>query len=304
MSRVQVPPIKCQGIKTKLVPFIKEHINWDGKEMWIEPFLGSGVVGFNVNPKQAIFADTNPHIINFYQQINEREIKPSTVKRYLVDEGKKLSEGGKDYYYTVRKRFNEHHNPLDFLFLSRAGFNGVIRFNSKGGFNVPFNHKIERFSKAYVTKVVNQVRAIYKLCQLNSYQFLCQDFGDTLAVAKEGDFVYCDPPYVGRHVDYFNGWGDSEELRLFELLSHTRAKFMLSTWHSNEHRRNPYIDQLWSKFTIVDRSHFYHVGAKETNRKPMLEAIVMNYEPIVEEENLEDYHQLKLLEKAVDYTAT
>lgn len=304
MSKVQVPPIKCQGIKTKLVPFIQEHIDWDGKGVWIEPFLGSGVVGFNVNPKRAIFADTNPHIINFYQKINEKEITPSIVKRYLVDEGKNLSEGGKNYYYEVRARFNEQHNPLDFLFLSRAGFNGMIRFNSKGGFNVPFNHKTERFSKAYITKVVNQVRAVYKLCQLNNWQFLCQDFGTTLSMAREDNFIYCDPPYIGRHVDYFNSWDDSEELRLFELLSNTQAKFILSTWHSNQHRSNPYIDQFWSKFTIVNRNHFYHVGAKETNRKPMLEAIVMNYQPIIKEEILEEYHQPRLLEKVVDYTPT
>ena len=304
MNKVQVPPIKCQGIKTKLVPFIQKHINWDGKGVWIEPFLGSGVVGFNVNPKQAIFADTNPHIINFYQKVNEGEITPPVVKQYLVDEGRKLSENGQDHYYEVRARFNEQHNPLDFLFLSRAGFNGVIRFNSKGGFNVPFNHKTERFSKAYITKVVNQVRAVFTLSRLNNWKFLCQHFSSTLSMAREGDFIYSDPPYAGRHVDYFNSWDDDDELKLFELLSNAQSKFMLSTWHSNQHRTNSYIDQLWSKFTIVNRSHFYHVGAKEANRKPMLEALVMNYQSPIEEEVLAEYHQPRLVEKTVDYTAT
>lgn len=98
MSKVQVPPIKCQGIKTKLVRFIQDHIQWEGEGVWLEPFLGSGVVGFNINPKQAIFADTNPHIIKFYQEINEGDITPSVVRRYLVEEGEKLSAGGKDYW--------------------------------------------------------------------------------------------------------------------------------------------------------------------------------------------------------------
>jgi len=88
----------------------------------------------------------------------------------LGDAGKKLSKNGQDYYYEVRTRFNERHNPLDFLFLSRAGFNGVIRFNRKGGFNVPFNHKAERFSKAYVTKVVNQVKAVGENWQVSDEQ--------------------------------------------------------------------------------------------------------------------------------------
>jgi DNA adenine methylase len=301
MGRVQVPPIKCQGIKTKLVPFIREYINWDGKGRWMEPFLGSGVVGFNVNPKRAVFADSNPYVINLYQRINEGEITPSIVKRYLVEEGKKLAEGGKDYYYEVRTRFNKYHKPLDFLFLSRAGFNGVIRFNSKGGFNVPFNHKPERFSKAYITKVVNQVRAVHKRCQLNDWQFICQDFGSTLAMAIEEDFIYCDPPYVGRHVDYFNSWDDSEEERLYALLSQTKAKFMLSTWHSNQHRDNPYIAKLWSNFVIVNREHFYHVGAKEVNRKPMLESIVMNYEIRDGLPTTVEYQQLRLLEQTIRY---
>lgn len=302
MNKVQVPPIKCQGIKTKLVPFIQNHLTWDGQGVWIEPFLGSGVVGFNVNPKRAIFADTNPHIINFYQQINEQKITPITVKQYLIEEGQKLSQIGKAYYYEVRTRFNEHHRPLDFLFLSRAGFNGVMRFNRKGGFNVPFNHKTERFSKSYITKIVNQVAAVAERCRFNAWQFVSQDFSDTLAMARQNDFIYCDPPYAGRHVDYFNGWGDEEEVRLFELLSKTEAKFILSTWHSNEHRHNHYIDQLWSNFTLIKRSHFYHVGAKEHNRKPMLEAIVMNYETETKEVVAPDYHQPQLLEAVAPYT--
>ncbi len=307
MNKVQVPPIKCQGIKTKLVPFIKDHIEWNGQGIWVEPFLGSGVVGFNVRPKQAIFADTNPHIINFYQGINDKQITPATAKKYLVSEGAKLTKQGKDYYYEVRSRFNQHHDPLDFLFLTRACFNGIIRFNRKGGHNVPFNHKPERFSKAYITKVVNQVDAVYKLCQFYDWQFQRQSFDKTIVLASEKDFIYCDPPYVGRHVDYYNSWNDDEELQLFTLLSTTKAKFILSTWHSNQHRDNPFIDRLWSKFVIVNREHFYHVGAKEKNRKPMLEAIVINYEPSNKNStsvNTVTYHQPRLLEKSAPYTTT
>lgn len=51
---IMVPPIKCQGIKTKLVEWIKSNISsYDG--IWYEPFMGSGVVGFNIRPKKAVF---------------------------------------------------------------------------------------------------------------------------------------------------------------------------------------------------------------------------------------------------------
>jgi DNA adenine methylase len=63
--KVIVPPIKCQGIKTKIVPLIKQIMQLNGTGRWIEPFMGSGVVGFNVMPQNAIFADTNPHLYQF-----------------------------------------------------------------------------------------------------------------------------------------------------------------------------------------------------------------------------------------------
>jgi DNA adenine methylase len=300
--KILIPPIKCQGIKSKLVPWIKANIDWSEEGRWIEPFVGSGVVGFNVRPKYALFCDNNPHIIEFYHEINEGNITPPIVRRFLEREGKLLSESGKDYYYEVRRRFNKEHNPLDFLFLNRSCFNGMIRFNSQGKFNVPFNHKPERFSKAYVTKIVNQVRAVYKLCQMREWGFVCQDFRKTLPQAEETDFVYCDPPYIGRHTDYFNSWSSELESELFRLLSTCPGRFILSTWHSNKYRRNPYIEQFWANFRIVTREHFYHVGAKEENRNPMLEALVMNYQPQLEERaSAEELVQLQLLETRGTY---
>lgn len=305
MAKVAVPPVKCQGIKTKLVPWIKRQIRWSEDGRWIEPFLGSGVVGFNVGPQRATFCDNNPHIIRFYQDVNSGKTTPAVVRSFLEQEGALLSKRGGDYYYEVRDRFNRTRDPLDFLFLSRSCFNGLMRFSSKGKFNVPFNHKPERFTKTYITKVVNQVRSVRHLCEINECEFVCQDFRETFSSVEEGDFVYCDPPYTGRHTDYFNTWGEDEEAELFRLLSSCEARFILSTWHSNEHRSNLYIDQFWSGFHIVTRDHYYHVGAKEKNRKPMLEALVMNYVPPVEKmEGVEHYSQPRLLEARTDYSTS
>ena len=70
-DKVFVPPIKIQGIKTKLVPFIQSRLALERDTVWVEPFMGSGVVGFNAAPKTAVFADINPHIVGFYNQIKE-----------------------------------------------------------------------------------------------------------------------------------------------------------------------------------------------------------------------------------------
>ncbi len=279
MARIIVPPIKTQGIKTKLVPWIKDHTQMKGSGKWIEPFMGSGVVGFNIRPSKAVFSDNNPHIIKFYQEINSGKITAGIVRNFLEKEGAILKERGKEFYYEVRERFNDSHEPLDFLFLNRSCFNGMIRFNRKGGFNVPFNHKPERFAKSYVTKIVNQVKNVQELCKLNQWKFVCQDFEKTFKLAEKEDFIYCDPPYAGRHTDYFNSWDEEKDRELFNLLSRTKANFVLSTWHSNEYRENQRIKDYWSNFHIVTQSHFYHLGAKEKNRKPMLEALVMNNMP-------------------------
>lgn len=134
-------------------------------------------------------------------------------------------------------------------------------------------------SLAYITKIVNQVDWVAKRASLSDWTFLHQDFRITLSRATETDFIYCDPPYAGRHTDYFNTWDETQEKVLYESLKATPARFILSTWHSNEHRDNPAISTLWSDFNVITREHFYHVGAKESNRKPMLEALVTNFEP-------------------------
>ncbi len=272
--KVLVPPIKSQGIKTKLVPWIRCLVPGDFHGRWLEPFMGTGVVGFNVAAGDALLRDTNPHTIAFYASISQGETTAPKVREYLAIEGLKLREIGQDHYYAIRKRFNEQHAPLDFLFLNRAGFNGMIRFNRKGDFNIPFCRKPDRFAQAYVTKIANQVQATSDLFQGRRFNLAVQDFETTILEAREGDIVYCDPPYIARHADYYNGWGDEDERRLYDLLKSTGAKFILSTWAGNEHRRNPYLDELWDEFEIVTREHFYHVGGNLDNRKPMTEALV------------------------------
>lgn len=276
-EKVYVPPLKIQGIKTKLVPLIKQRVVMQADAVWIEPFMGSGVVGFNVAPHKAIFADINPHIIEFYNQIKSGVITANVVHNFLEREGKLLEQGDEEYYYTVRTRFNNENNPLDFLFLNRACFNGMIRFNKNYEFNVPYGHKPKRFARAYVTKIANQVAHVEKLLKTHSWEFLCQPFETTIAMAGQNDFLYCDPPYIGRHVDYYDSWDEQSELSLRHAIVKSGAKFMLSTWDHNDYRKNKYIETVWRDCQKITQEHFYHVGARETNRNPVIEALLTNY---------------------------
>lgn len=281
--KVIVPPIKSQGIKTKLVPWIKDLVAIANKEgKWIEPFLGTGVVAFNSGYKKAILNDTNPHIIKFYKGIQDKTITDPLIRQYLQKEGKLLSEAdndGYEHYLEVRSRFNSgDFSSYDFIFLSRAGFNGMMRFGKKGNWNIPFCKKPDRFAQAYVSKITNQVKAVSQIIQPEpDWIFYNKSFAQIIPLATENDIIYCDPPYYGRHVDYYNGWTENDEELLFQLLSETKAKFILSTWHHNDWRENEMIKKFWDKFNIVTKDHFYHNGGSIENRRTIVEALICNF---------------------------
>ena len=299
--RTIVPPIKCQGIKTKLVPWIKSMVPPDFDGMWIEPFMGSGVVAFNVIPEHALLADANPHLIQFYKSVSAGSITAASTRLHLETEGAELLRSNGEHYYEIRERFNRRHDPLDFLFLNRACFNGLIRFNRKGEFNVPFCRKPDRFARPYVTKVCNQVKGIADILTVRRFTFVHQDWRDTIHEAQSDDLIYCDPPYIGRHTDYFTNWDERSEIELAQLLWDVSSRFVLSTWHSNKYRKNPFIDRLWSDFHVFTREHFYHIGAREANRNAMREAVVVNYAITPSERGSPIVVQERLLERPSHY---
>ena len=93
-ERVHVPPIKTQGIKTKLVPWIARCAPSDAETVWVEPFMDSGVVGFNLAPRRALFSDTNVYIIDFYRSIQDGELTAASCRKFLESEGARLNSRG------------------------------------------------------------------------------------------------------------------------------------------------------------------------------------------------------------------
>lgn len=305
MAIVTVPPIKSQGIKTKLVPWINDLILTSGTDLnarWIEPFFGTGVVGFNSPMRGAhIVGDTNPHIINFYRAVQNGEVTQYTMRAYLENESRLLAQAddeGYAHFRLVRDRFNQEHSPYDFIFLSRAGFNGMMRFNRHGDWNIPFCKKPDRFAPAYVTKICNQIEHVSRIIKHKQWEFNNVPFVETIERAEPGDIIYCDPPYFGRYVDYYNGWTEQDEHELFEALSRTRAKFILSTWHHNDFRPNEMIERYWNRFNVTTCEHFYHGGGHIENRHAIIEALVFNFE-LQEKVEAEPVRQLELFAEVV-----
>lgn len=273
-KKVHVPPIKTQGIKTKLVPWIARCAPSDAGTVWVEPFMGSGVVGFNLAPRRALFSDTSVHIIDFYRSIQDGELTAASCRKFLESEGARLKSRGGDYYYEVRDRFNESHDPYDFLFLNRSCFNGLMRFTRQHRYNVPYGHKDDRFSKAYITKIVNQLEYVQSKIAENDWEFTAMRYEDTIDAAPSGSFIYCDPPYIGRTSTYYDSWDEGKEKRLHDSIMDNGCKFMVSSWHHNDYRSNESIDTLWADCHHFLADHAYIVNGKN---RPVVEVLLTNY---------------------------
>ena len=274
-SKIIVPPIKCQGIKTKLVPFIIDNVKRNSSGRWIEPFVGTGVVAFNVLPDRALLNDKNKYIISFYKKLQNKEITSYSVREFLEYHGSMLEQKGGEYYLEMREKFNNNGDPLYFLFLNRSAFNGMIRFNRKGQFNVPFCQKPNRFSKAYITKICNQVNNVADIIKNRDWEFTNLPWQSAFNNAKEEDCIYLDPPYIGRDTSYVGEWFEEEAIELSDYAHRTPANVCLSMWKENEFRKNNHLYDYWNDFTWYEQNHFYHIGAKESNRHPMIEVLAI-----------------------------
>ena len=83
------------------------------------------------------------------------------------------------------------------------------------------------------------------------------------------------------------------------LLKQLPCDFILSTWHSNEFRKNTLIEQNWNdpRFHVLLREHFYHVGSSEDLRHPMIEALIANFPVNANRAPVKEMEQLAFFER-------
>lgn len=274
-----IPPIKIQGKKTKLVPRIMEIAQEQLDEhpeidTWVEPFLGSGVVAFNCpnKIKKVIVNDINPHIIKFYKGIADGVITPEKIREVFTEHSKKLLTGGNDYYNEVKNRFNQTFETMDFLFLTRTGFNGVMRFNGSGKWNVPFCKLNDRLSNKVIEELSRSVEELSHLFGTKTFTFYNTSFEEVLEVSPTNSIFYCDPPYYGLAVQYFKGWGKEDEIRLNQMLKD--KVFIYSTWLNDGIKDNPMIDEYWKDFDVEGKAHKYNVAEKSSERNQVVEGLI------------------------------
>jgi len=237
------------------VPALREL--WQGHATCrlVEPFVGGMSVALGLRPERALLNDINPHLINFYRWLQKGfEIR---IERTYQ----------REVYYRHRRHFNEliqdgredsREAAELFYYLNRTGYNGLCRFNKKGGYNVPFGRHLS-------------VRCLEDLSLyvsvLEGWRFKCTDFA-SLSLGPD-DFVYADPPYdveftAYNAVDF--GW--DEQVRLANWLAAHKGPVVAS---------NQATDRILELYGDLGFEIALHDGPRRISctgdRKPALEML-------------------------------
>jgi len=181
------PPLKWAGGKYSLLEKIAKYLPEGGR--LVEPFVGSGAIFLNLEYDEYYLSDINKDLINLYKTIKNDKIDfIDYAKSYFTP--KFHSENS---FYDLREIFNHttdiNEKSAILIYINKFGFNGLMRYNSSGGMNVPYGHhkKIPSFPEKQL---------IHFLKKSEKAVFRNLDFRTVISRAKSDDIIYCDPPYV------------------------------------------------------------------------------------------------------------
>lgn len=225
------PVIKWSGSKR---PMANEIVGLFPKEIgtYYEPFCGGASVTACLLEKveenkirvgKIVCSDLNSDLIGLWNKIKESPSEVSSHYRKLWEELNGCNNGiaeKKAYFEKVRNRFNEERNPLDFLFLSRTCTNGLIRYNRKGSFNTSFHITRNGINPHSLDAIIYDW---YGMLNKHNVEFRCCSFEDIHP--KEGDVVFCDPPYANTKGMYFGGFDNKV---LFKWLEGLPCKWLMT----------------------------------------------------------------------------
>ncbi|ENU8969378.1 Dam family site-specific DNA-(adenine-N6)-methyltransferase, partial [Salmonella enterica] len=226
--RWQRPFLKWAGGKYSLLPELDRLIP-AGKRL-IEPFVGGGSVFLNSDKHERfLLSDINADLINLYQML---AVVPDSVIAEAMKAFRHLNDV--ENYTVIREAFNAQklnatERAAAFLYLNRHCFNGLMRYNLDGFFNVGWG----KYKAPYFPE--EEIRAF----RLKSHAcvFMTAGFERTLRLAGDGDVVYCDPPYepmpgTAGFTSYAAGgfsWGSQVALAESCVAAHQRgAKVFIS----------------------------------------------------------------------------
>lgn len=183
---------------------------------YFEPFLGSGGVLGTLNPKKAVASDIFPALMEIWTTLsNDKEL----LKKWYEDRYDLIaSMGKKEAYKKVLDSYNDQPNGADFVFILRTCYGGVVRFRKADGFMStpcgPHNPMTpEKFSQ----------RVDLWSERTENVEFVNCDFEKTMDRAKQGDLIYCDPPYVDSQTILYGAQAFSLK-RLFDKINECKQR--------------------------------------------------------------------------------
>ena len=296
------PFIKWAGGKSQLIPEIvqrlPQYIEQGLSYNYVEPFTGSAAVALYLlqtsnPPSKVILNDINTDLVNLYQVV---KLYPQELLAYLKiiqDEYDQLEdkESKQPYYYDKRNEFNRRDSDDVkraglFMFLNRAGFNGLYRVNRKNEFNVPIgSYKQPKF--VFEDTILNASKLLKNVEIYNTSFENILEYVKDLNTKEQPAFFYFDPPYkplsesssfTSYAKDSFND-DDQRKLKDFcDLLNSQGYQWLLSNSDtSNLDIENTFFDELYSDYKIERVKASRSINSKATKRGQINELLIRNY---------------------------
>ena len=272
------PFVKWAGGKRQIIDKLKKYIP-EEYNTYYEPFVGGGALLFELAPKNAVINDFNEELMNVYTCIKDSDKFEKMCKELNHHE----AEHSEEYYYKVRnidrdrKKYDklaDYKKAARTIYLNKACFNGLYRVNSKNEFNVPFG------KKEHVNTYEGQnLGIICGYLNFNNVKILSTDFEDAVRDAKEGDFIYFDPPYDSDKeifTSYTNeGFGKEEQERLAKVFKDldSRGCYVMLSNHNTK-----LINELYKDYNIHIIEAKRNINSNGKKRGKVEEVIITNFE--------------------------
>lgn len=220
MSSAQ-PFIKWVGGKRQLLPHLLSLIppGWDRENSrYYEPFVGGGALFFALAPKFATLGDANLRLVRTYRAIRD------DVEGVILG----LSElsYNREAFLEMRDKDPDRMSDMEcaawFIYLIKTCFNGLYRVNSRGQFNASFGRHEN-------PTICDEAALCACSIALDRTSINYADFADTVLLARDGDLVYFDPPYIpasatSSFTSYTaDGFGHADQVRLRDLANNLRS---------------------------------------------------------------------------------
>lgn len=198
MITIRIPALlKWIGNKQRFADTIISYMPQEFNNYY-EPFLGSGAVmaallDSDANKlfpkfKHAYGSDVLPFLIDIF---NLAKNNPIALSSYYREEIEKYKKDPDLQYNLIKNKFNNEHNPFDFLVLSRTCYGGVIRFRKTDGYM-----STPRGPHNPISPEVFEKRLLQWHTLIQKADFDCMNYTEAMNRAQKNDVIYCDPPYT------------------------------------------------------------------------------------------------------------